>query len=142
KRKYRRLRAALRHLRGLKEERQHKQKRQRKAKRTPLEHLKVCPREHQAVLGKDKAGAFRPLYNVQMVYDLDSPFVLGYGTYASVSDAGLLPLVLGRTRHLLGRLPEQVAADGIYGNILNLSYCGQRGVELYAPERTPASAPV
>jgi transposase len=141
-RQRRRYRAAFLHLRRLQEKDQSQQKRQRKAKRRSAEQLKVCPREHQAVLGKDKAGVFRPLYNVQMVHDLDSPFVLGYGTYTCTSDAGLLPALLGRTKHLLGRLPEQVASDGIYANILNLRYCEQRGVELYAPERTPSSAPV
>jgi transposase len=140
-RQRRRYRAAWRHLHRVRAEHQRKQKRQRKAKRRSAETLKVCPREHQAVLGRDKLKVFRPLYNVQFVCDLDSPFVLGYGTYAAVSDAGLLPQLLGRTRYLAGRLPKQLAMDGIYATALDLKDCQARGVEAYAPERAPASAP-
>jgi transposase len=140
-RQYQRYQAAQRHLQRLLAEHEKKQKRQRKAKRRPAEWVKVCPREHTAVLGRDKLKVFRPVYNVQLVYDLDSQFVLGYGTYNAVCDAGLLPKVLGRTRSLLGRLPKQMAVDGIYASGLDLEYCQQRGVEVYAPERAPASAP-
>jgi len=140
-RQQRRYRAAWRHLQTLRGEHQRKQKRQRKAQRRSAEALKVCPREHRAALGRDKLKVFRPLYNVQFVCDLDSPFVLGYGTYAAVSDAGLLPQVLGRTRHVAGRLPRQLLMDGIYATALDLKYCAARGVETYAPERAPASAP-
>jgi transposase len=140
-RQTRRYRAAWRHLQRLGAEHQQKQTRQRKAKRRSAEGLKVCPREHQAVLGRDKLKVFRPLYNVQFVCDLDSPFVLGYGTYAAASDAGLLPKALGRTRHLAGRLPQQLVMDGIYATALDLKYCQARKVQTYAPERAPASAP-
>jgi hypothetical protein len=139
-RQARRYRAAWRHLQRWRGEHQARQKRQRKAKRRPAEALKVCPREPQAALGRDKLKVFRPLYNVQFVCDLDSPFALGYGAYAAVSDAGLLPPVLGRSRQLLGRLPQQLAVDGIYATALDLKYCAARGVEVFAPERAPASA--
>ena len=37
----------------------------------------------------DKRKTFRPLYNVQIAYDVDRPFILGYELFSQVSDGGL-----------------------------------------------------
>ena len=110
-----------------------KQRRQRKATRCPPERVKVCPSEPEAALGKDKSKVFRPLYNTQMLQDVESPFVLGYGVYASVTDAGLLPPLLERARALTGRGLDELLADGIYARLLDVRYCQEQGVRLYAP---------
>ena len=134
---YRRADERLRELEG-----QHRKTQPRKAKRKrrPAERVVVCPSEPEAALGVDKQKVFRPLYDVQLVCDLDSPFVLGYGTYAAVSDAGLLGPSLERVRVLTGVLPEAALADGIYASVLDLLWCQQRGVVLYAPVAEAAGA--
>src|SRR5262249_46218937 len=81
----------------------------------------------------DKMKVFRPLYNTQILQDVDSPFVLGYGVYARVTDAGLLPPMLRRTRELTGRELQELLADGIYGRMLDVQHCKERGIRLYAP---------
>jgi hypothetical protein len=127
-------------LRARREEHAKKQKRQRKAKRRSAEQIKICPSEPEAALGKDKLKVFRPLYNTQIVQDLDSPFVLGYGVYASVTDAGLLPPMLERTVELTGRGLEELLTDGIYARLLDVRCCREQGIQLYAPV-TLASMP-
>jgi len=123
-------------------ERQHGRTQRRKAKRRrrPAERVVVCPSEPEAALGRDKAKVFRPLYDVQLAPDLDGPLVLGYGVYARVSDAGLLGPSLERARDLAGRLPEVVVADGIYASALDLAWCEEHRVTLYAPVPADAAA--
>jgi len=93
-RQRRRYEQARQTLRSRLADHERKQRRQRKAKRRPAERVKICPSEPEAVLGKDKCKVFRPLYNTQILQDVDSPFVLGYGVYPSVTDAGLLDTVV------------------------------------------------
>jgi transposase len=114
-----------------------KQRRQRKVKRRTAEQVKISPCEPEAVLGKDKLKVFRPLYNTQIVQDVDSPFVLGYGVYARVSDAGLLPPMLERTRQLTGRGLEELLVDGIYARLLDVRYCVEHGTQMLAPLPAP-----
>jgi transposase len=139
-RQRRRYEKARQTLRARLEEHAKKQKRQRKAKRRSAEQIKICPSEPEAALGRDKLKVFRPLYNTQIMQDVDSPFVLGYGVYASVTDAGLLPPMLQRTAELTGRKLEELLSDGIYARLLDVRYCRERGIQLYAPV-TLASMP-
>jgi hypothetical protein len=118
---------------------QRKQRRQRKAQRRPAERVTICPSEPEAALGRDKSKVFRPLYNTQVVQDVEGPFVLGYGVYATSTDAGLLPPMLERTRALTGRDLEEVLVDGMYARLLDVRYCVAHGVRLYAP--LPAASP-
>jgi hypothetical protein len=115
-----------------------KQRRQRKAKRRQAAQVKIAPNEPEAVLGKDKMKVFRPLYNTQILQDVDSPFVLGYGVYATVSDAGLLPPLLERGRQLTGRGLEEVLVDRMYARLLDARYCAEHQVRLYAPLPAPS----
>lgn len=117
-----------------------KQKRQRKVKRRTAQQVKIAPNEPEAVLGRDKMKVFRPLYNTQILQDLDSPFVLGYGVFASVTDAGLLPPMLERTRELTGRKLEELLVDGIYARLVDVRYCVDHGVQMYAPLPLPSQA--
>jgi hypothetical protein len=114
-----------------------------KAKRQPPERVVISPSEPDAAVGKDKAKVVRPLYDTQLVRDLDSPFLLGYGVFASNSDAGLLPEMLIRTKVLCGTLPAELLADAIYSSVHDLRACQRRQVSLYAAikgERTAAKA--
>jgi Transposase DDE domain len=138
-RQRRRYEQARQTLRSRLADHERKQRRQRKAKRRPPERVKICPSEPEAVLGKDKCKVFRPLYNTQILQDVDSPFVLGYGVYASVTDAGLLPPLLERAKALTGRELDELLADGIYGRLLDARYCQEHGVQLYAPVAATSS---
>jgi transposase len=57
---------------------QHAQRETRKAKRKrrSADQVRISPREPEAALGRDKLKTFRPLYNVQLVSDLDTPLIL------------------------------------------------------------------
>ncbi len=101
----------------------------------------ICPSDPEAVMGKDKHKVFRPLFNTQILQDVDSAFVLGYQVYAQVTDSGLLPPMLERTRQLTGRKMTKVRGDGIYASLKDVRYCKENSVALYAPVER-ASVPV
>jgi hypothetical protein len=118
-----------------------KQRRQRKVKRRAADQVKICPGEPEAALGRDKTKVFRPLYNTQIVQDLESPFVLGYGVYATVTDAGLLPPMLKRTRELTGHGLEDLLVDSMYARLLDVRCCREQEVRLYAPLAVSSATP-
>lgn len=101
--------------------------------RLPEKHVRISVTDPEAALGKDKLKVFRPLYNVQYVRDLDSPFLVGYDTFAHSSDAGTLVPMLRRTQQLLGRLPEDVLVDSSYVTALDLADAQEHGVSLCGP---------
>jgi transposase len=133
-RRYKRAREVLLQKRA---KHQKQQSRRAKAKRTSPERVVVCPGEPCAAVGKDKAKVSRPLYDVQLLRDLDSPFILGYGVFSAATDAGLLPEMLVRAKALCGTLPERLLADAIYASVTDLLACRRRGVSLYAPVKQP-----
>jgi transposase len=118
------------------------QTRQRKRCRRSAAQVRICATEPQAALGRDKLKTFRPLYDVQISHDVSTEFVLGYGVYATVTDAGLLPQMLERTAALTGHLPEKVLVDGMYVGDWELGWCAERQIDVYAPvtENDPAAA--
>jgi hypothetical protein len=109
-------------------------KRASKQKKTDQVVLSVA--DPEAVVGRDKEKIFRPLYNVQVVDDLDSPFVLGYGVFAQPNDAGVLATMLPRLQQGLGHRLKTLLADTAYAGGADLAVAAQGGVTLYAP--TPA----
>jgi transposase len=105
----------------------------RACKRRPAEKIVLSVSDPEAACGRDKLNVFRPLYNVQLQYDLDSPFILGYDVFTRVTDTGTLPPMLERTSELTGRKPAVVLADSTYATILDLEVCQQNKITLYAP---------
>jgi hypothetical protein len=87
----------------------------------------------EAALGRDKEKVFRPLYNVQVVEDLESPLILAYEVFAQATDAGTLMPLRQRVRDLTGVWLERLLADAGYASALDLFDCAQAGVDLYAP---------
>jgi transposase len=128
-----RYRQAQQHMEQRKRHRQETQALQAKAKRRTLEQIKISPSDPEAPLGFDKIKVFCPLYNVQLVCDLDSTLVLGYGVYPAVTDANLLGPALERTRDLSGAMPATILNDNQYANIMNLKFCHDHGVTMYSP---------
>lgn len=110
------------------------QNQQRRAcKRRPAEKLVISTSDPESICGRDKLGVFRPLYNVQLNYDLDSPLILSYEVFPQANDNGTLQTMIERTCELTGVKPEVIAADATYASVLDLQVCQQHGITLYAP---------
>jgi transposase len=105
----------------------------RASKRKKRERIVVSASDPEAALGRDKEGVFRPLYNVQVVDDLDSPLILAYDVLAQPNDAGLLGPMLARLRQALGRPPQSLLMDSAYAGGADLAAAAAEGVTVYAP---------
>src|SRR4051794_22152245 len=102
-------------------------------KRLDPEKIVISTSESEAALGRDKEKVFRPLYNVQVVQDLESPLVLGYEVFAQATDAGTLMPLRQRAWGLTGVWRERMLADSTYASALDLVDRAAAGVDLYAP---------
>jgi transposase len=114
-------------------QRQAHNRRKAPSKRTPESKVVVSASDPQAALGLDKEDVYRPLYNVQVVDDLDSPFVLGYEVFAQASDAGLLGTMLSRVQEMVGHCLKELLADTAYAGGADLKAAAKAGVTVYAP---------
>ncbi len=124
-----RLRQAQQRMRAL----QRRNRDKRSSKRKAIEKVVVSVSDPEAVVGRDKEKVFRPLYNVQVLDDLDSPFVLAYEVFARQNDAGLLATMLPRVKSLGGHPPEALLADTAYAGGSDLATAAREDVRLYAP---------
>jgi transposase len=125
----RRLQQAQQRMRGL----QTRNRSKRSSKRKGREKVVVSVSDPEAVATRDKEKVFRPLYNVQVVDDLDAPFVLAYEVFAQPNDAGLLAPMLLRAEQLLGQALAALLADTAYAGGADLAAAARAGVRLYAP---------
>jgi transposase len=105
----------------------------KKSKRKKPEKIVVSASEPESVPGRDKLKTFRPLYNVQLMYDLDSGFITAYELFARQNDAGTMETMLDRSMELAGKKPRVVLADAAYAGGDDVALCEQAGVTLYAP---------
>lgn len=105
----------------------------RASKRKPADQVRISPGDPEAALGLDKDKVYRPLYNVQLLADVDSPLVLSYQVAAQANDAGLLGGLLAQARSGLGRAPRVVLADSGYAGGPDLAGAEAAGVRVYAP---------
>jgi transposase len=103
------------------------------SKRKAAEAIVVSLSDPEAVVGRDKEKVYRPLYNVQVVADLDSPLVLGYEVFAQQNDAGVLGGLLAQVRQQLGHGLKELLADTAYAGGADLAAAVQEGVTVYAP---------
>ena len=62
--------------------------RQDRRRRRKREKIVVSASEPEAALGRDKYNVFRPLYNVQLVRDLDSHLYLAYQVFRATDGCG------------------------------------------------------
>jgi transposase len=113
----------------------------RPSKQTARAQLVISAGDPEAALGLDKEKVFRPLYNVQVVDDLDSPFILGYEVFAQPNDAGLLGALLRRTGELLGHGLQAVLVDPAYAGGADLKAAARAGVTVYATPPKEAQGP-
>ena len=103
------------------------------SKQKKAERIVVSLSDPQAVVGRDKEKVFRPLYNVQVLADLDSPLVLGYGVFAQQNDSGVLETLLVQTQQQLGHALDTLLLDGAYASGADLAVAQRHGVTVYAP---------
>jgi hypothetical protein len=103
-----------------------------KRRRKP-EKIVVSASDPEAALGRDKYNVFRPLYNVQLVRDLDSQLYLGYQVFAQPTDAGTFGTMLERIANWLGMKPKAVLVDAGYVTACNLAICEEARIVLYGP---------
>jgi hypothetical protein len=125
-RRYRRARERLLELHAV------NNRQDRKRRRKP-EKIVASASDPEAALGRDKYNVFRPLYNVQLVRDLDSQLCLGYQVFAQPTDAGTFGPMLERIANWTGVKPKAVLVDAGYVTACNLALCDQAGIELYGP---------
>lgn len=109
--------------------------RRKKDLRRPADKLVVSLSDPESALGWDKQKVFRPLYNVQLLNDVDSPFILGYQVVAQVNDAGLMGGMLERQRQMLGRQVRELLADSGYTSGADLAKADEAKVTVYGPWR-------
>lgn len=105
----------------------------RSSKRKPTEKVLVSPSDPEAVLALDKFKVFRPLYNVVLLRDLDSPFILDHQVVAQNNDNGILAMMFEQTVDVLGRKVEVLLADSGFGALRDLQFCALHGITLYTP---------
>jgi len=103
-----------------------------KRRRSP-EKIVVSPSDPEAALSRDKLKVFRPLYNVQLVRDLDSQLVLGYDVFAQSGDDGTLRPMLAALRRRFGIELDTLLADSGYVTGCSIALCERQGVTLYGP---------
>ena len=125
-RRYRRARERLAELHAV-------NNRQDPKRRRKPEKIVVSASDPEAALGRDKYNVFRPLYNVQLVRDLDSQLCLGYQVYAQPTDAGTFGPMLERIANGTGVKPKAVLVDAGYVTACNLAICDQAEIALYGP---------
>ena len=126
RRRYRRARERLAELHAV-------NNRQDPKRRRKPEKIVVSASDPEAALGRDKYNVFRPLYNVQLVRDLDSQLCLGYQVFAQPTDAGTFGTMLERIANWTGVKPKAVLVDAGYVTACNLAICEQAGITLYGP---------
>ena len=126
RRRYRRARGRLIELHAV-------NNRQDPKRRRKPEKIVVSASDPEAALGRDKHNVFRPLYNVQLVRDLDSQLCLSYQVFAQPTDAGTLGPMLERVANGTGVKPQVMLVDAGYVTACNLAICDQAGIALYGP---------
>jgi hypothetical protein len=126
RRRYRRARERLVELHAV-------NNRQDPKRRRKAEKIVVSTSDPEAALGRDKYNVFRPLYNVQLVRDLDSQLCLGYQVFAQPTDAGTFGPMLERTAEETGVKPKAVLVDAGYVTACNLAICDHDRIALYGP---------
>jgi hypothetical protein len=114
-------------------QRQRRNQDKRASKRADPAKLVVSPTDPEAAVGRDKRGVFRPLYNDQLVADLDSELILGYEAFAQPNDNGLLPVMLERAERLLGHKLGLVLVDAGYTGGQELAAAEQAAVAVLGP---------
>jgi hypothetical protein len=107
--------------------------RQDRGRRREAKKIVVSTSDPDAALGRDKFHVFRPLYNIQLVRDVNSQIILASDVVAQPTDAGMLKPMLQRLQQIPGIALRDLLVDAGYVTACNLSLCQKAGVILYGP---------
>ena len=110
--------------------------RRKAERRRDPEKIVIAPADPTATPGRDKLEVFRPLYNAQVAYDLDSEMILAADVFAQQNDTGTLPTLLTVYTTWVGHAPAVLLADAGYATVIDATACAAAGVVLYAPYQT------
>jgi hypothetical protein len=102
-------------------------------KRKAADTIALSPADPEAVGGRDKEWSDRPLYNIQILDDVDAPFILADDVLAPPNDAGAVAPLLQRRRAGLGRQRARLLVDSAYAGGADLAAAAAEGVTVYAP---------
>jgi hypothetical protein len=114
-------------------ERQAANAQRRSCKRKPLDKILVSPADPDAVLARDKLNVFRPLYNVQLMRDLDSPLILAHDVLTQNNDNGVVEPLVEQMADNVGHKPDELLVDSGYVSVHHLEFCEQVGITVYGP---------
>ena len=95
--------------------------------------MRISLGDSEAPLGLDKEKVYRPLYNVQLVSDLQTDFYLGYEVFCEVADGPTLKPMLERIEYFVGKKIAQMMSDAGYASGANLRLMEGESIELIAP---------
>ena len=107
--------------------------RQNPARRRPPTKIVVSATDVEAGVGFDKEKVFRPLYNLQLMRDLDSPLALAFELFGQATDGGTFHVMVRRAREDMELPLSEVACDASYVTACNLAICAEEKVTLYGP---------
>jgi transposase len=110
--------------------------RRKAERRRDPEKIVIAPGDSDATPGRDKFDVFRPLYNAQIAYDLDSELILAGEVFAQQNDTGTLPVMLTVLTTWVGHVPSVLLTDSGYATVIDATACAAAGVVLYAPYQT------
>jgi transposase len=110
--------------------------RRKAERRRDPEKIVIAPGDSDATPGRDKLDVFRPLYNAQIAYDLDSELILAAEVFAQQNDTGTLPVMLTVLTTWVGHTPSVLLTDAGYATVIDATACAAAGVVLYAPYQT------
>jgi hypothetical protein len=83
---------------------------QRPCKRQVADASVLSPADPEAVVGRDQEGVYRPLYNIQILDNLDAPFILADDVLGQPNAAGTMGPLRQRLRAGLGRPLQRLRA--------------------------------
>jgi len=124
--RYERARARLQQFQATNE-------RQNPARRRPRAKIVVSATDPESALGLDKQKVFRPLYDLQLMRDLDSPLALAFEVFAQHTDGGTFHPMLRRAREEMNLPLAELACDASYVTGCNLAIGEKEKVTLYGP---------
>lgn len=115
------------------DQRQWRNGQKRASKRTAAQKMRVSVGDPEAAVGRDKEKVYRPLDNVQLLDDLDSPLILAFGAFAQANDAGLVGGLLRQAQEGCGPAVAVRVGDAGYAGGPDLAAAAALGATVYAP---------